>query len=294
MGFAGRLAWYAAIVAAGFAVNADPDEETPKKKRLDIESIYYAQAGLVRDALEGVRRSREGVPEIYFVGFAPDDAEDVFENEVKHVEALFRASLGAEDRTVMLINSRATVDELPLANGPNLAEVLEGVGKKMGPEDLLFLHITTHGSRKHRLSVSFENLGLNDLPAEKVGEIIGGAGLPWRVVVVSACFSGGFIKALKSPRALVMTAANARRPSFGCENGREYTYFGAALYRDNLIDTDFRAAFDRAVPVVRTWEKEQGHKHSKPQIWVGREIARKLPHTWELPGSAPTADPTVP
>lgn len=294
MGFAGRLGWYAAIVVAGFAVNADPDEETPKKKRLDVESIYYAQAGLVKAALEGVRPSRDGVPEIYFVGFAPDDAQDVFENEVKHVETLFRTSLGAEGRTVLLINSRGTVDELPLANGPNLALVLKGVGKKMGSEDLLFLHITTHGSRKHRLSVSFENLGLNDLPAKEVGEIVGGAGLPWRVVVVSACFSGGFIKALKSPRALVITAANARRPSFGCENGREYTYFGAALFRDSLSDTDFRAAFDRAVPLVRTWEKEQGHKHSKPQIWVGREIARKLPHTWKLPGSAPTAGPKVP
>lgn len=291
MGFSGRWGWYFAVVATALAVDAEPDEERPKKQRLDVESIYYAQAGLVKRALAGVQSSREGVPEIYFVGFAPDDAQDVFENEVKHVETLFRTSLGAQGRTVLLINSRSTVDELPLANGPNLADVLEGVGEKMGPEDLLFLHITTHGSRKHRLSVSFENLGLNDLSAENVGEIVGGAGLPWRVVVVSACFSGGFIKALKSPRALVITAANARRPSFGCENGREYTYFGAALFRDSLSDTDFRAAFDRAVPLVRTWEKEQGHKHSKPQIWVGREIARKLPHTWKLTGQDPDRRP---
>ena len=289
MGFAGRLGWYAAIVVAGFAVNADPDEEPPKKKRLDVESIYSAQAGLIEDALDGVRPSREGVPEIYFVGFAPADTEDVFETEVKHVEALFRTTLGAEGRTVLLINSRGTVDELPLANGPNLAEVLERMGEKMGPEDLLFLHITTHGSRKHRLAVSFENLGLKDLAAKKVAEIVNGAGLPWRVVVVSACFSGGFIRPLKSPRTMVITAANSRRTSFGCENGREYTYFGAAFYRDSLIDADFRAAFDQAVPLVRAWEKEQGHKHSKPQIWVGREIARKLPHTWKLPGSAPKA-----
>ena len=127
---------------------------------------------------------------------------------------------------MLLINSRSTVDELPLANGPNLATVLEGMAARMGPEDLLFLHITTHGSRKHRLSVSFENLGPNDLSAEEVGDIVDGAGLPWRVVVVSACFSGGLIKALKSPRAMVISAASAKRTSFGCESGREYTYFG--------------------------------------------------------------------
>ena len=159
---------------------------------------------------------------------------------------------------MLLINSRSTVDELPLANGPNLATVLEGMAARMGREDLLFPHITTHGSRKHRLSVSFENLGLNDLAAEEVGDIVDGAGLPWRVVVVSACFSGGLINALKSPRAMIITAASAKRTSFGCESGREYTYFGAAFYRDSLIDADFRAAFDRAVPLVRGREEGAG------------------------------------
>jgi len=235
-------------------------------------------------ALDRVRFSLDDVAEVYFVGFAPDDAEDVFESEVKHVEALFREQLSADGRTVVLVNSRNTVDELPLANGPNLSAVLEGMAERMGPEDLLFLHVTTHGSRDHELSVSFENLGLNDLSAEEFAEIVDGAALPWRVVVVSACFSGGFIQALKSPRTMVITAASARRTSFGCENGRDYTYFGAAFYRDSLIDADFRAAFDRAVPLVRAWEKEQDYRHSRPRIWVGREIAAKLPHTWNPPG----------
>lgn len=286
MAFTARLVSYIVIVVMGFATGAETDQAVPKKKPLDIESVYYAQHGLLQAALDRVRFSSDGLAEIYFVGFAPDAAEDVFESEVKHVESLFRERLGAQDRTVLLINSRSTVDELPLANGPNLAAVLEGVAARMGPEDLLFLHITTHGSRKHRLSVSFENLGLNDLSAEEVSDIVDGAGLPWRVVVVSACFSGGFIKSLKSPRAMIITAASARRTSFGCENGREYTYFGAAYYRDSLIDADFRAAFDRAVPLVRTREKEKDFKHSRPRIWIGKEIAAKLPHTWNPSGAA--------
>ena len=283
-----RLVFFVAFVVtgfpAGFAMAAEPDEAAPKKEPLDVESIYYAQDGLVQAALDRVRFSTGDLAEIYFVGFAPDDAEDVFESEVKYVEELFRDKLGAEGRTVVLVNSRNTVDELPLANGPNLSAVLEGMAARMGPEDLLFLHVTTHGSRDHELSVSFENLGLNDLPADEFAGIVGGAGLPWRVVVVSACFSGGFIQSLKSPRTMVITAASARRTSFGCENGRDYTYFGAAFYRDSLIDADFHATFDRAVPLVRAREKEQDYRHSKPRIWVGREIAAKLPHTWNPPG----------
>ena len=284
MSFARRWSSYIAIVLTGFAAGAELGEAVPEKKPLDVESVYYAQHGLVRAALDRVRSSTDDNAEIYFVGFAPDAAEDVFESEVKHVEALFREKLGAQGRTVLLVNSRNTIDELPLANGPNLRTVLKGMAARMGPEDLLFLHITSHGSEKHRLSVSFENLGLNDLSAGELGDIVDDAGLPWRVVVVSACFSGGFIKALKSPRAMVITAASARRTSFGCENGREYTYFGAAFFRDSLIDADFRAAFDRAVPLVREREKEQDYKHSRPRIWIGKEIAARLPQAWNPSG----------
>ena len=101
----------------GFATGAEPDEAVPKKKPLDIESVYYAQHGLLQAALDRVRFSSDDLAKIYFVGFAPDAAEDVFESEVKHVEALFRERLGAQGRTVLLINSRSTVDELPLEQG---------------------------------------------------------------------------------------------------------------------------------------------------------------------------------
>ena len=244
---------------------------------LDVESIYYDQPRLVQAALDDVLVSQDGVPETYFVGFASSAKEDVFENEVKHVESLFRERLGAEGRTAVLVNSRNTMDELPLANGPNLESILQGIAGKMGPEDLLFLHMTSHGSKDHKFSVLFESMRLNDLSAKRLGEIVNGAGLPWRVVVVSACFSGGYIEELKSPRAMVITAASADRTSFGCENGREYTYFGAAYYRDSLTDGDYRAAFERAVPLVREREESNGYKHSDPQIWVGEDIVGKLP-----------------
>ncbi len=248
----------------------------PTRPPLDVETIYYDQPRLVQNALADVLVSQDGVPETYFVGFASSAKEDVFENEVKHVESLFREHLGAEGRTAILVNSRNTMHELPLANGPNLESILKGMAGKMGPEDLLFLHMTSHGSKDHRFSVLFESMRLNDLPAKRIGEIVNGAGLPWRVVVVSACFSGGYIEALKSPRAMVITAASADRTSFGCENGREYTYFGEAYYRDSLTDGDYEAAFERAVTLVREREEREGFKHSEPQIWMGEEIVEKL------------------
>ena len=195
---------------------------------------------------------------------------------MKHIETLFRQKLGAAGRTVLLINSHNTVDSVPLANGHNLRRVLAGVADKAGPEDLVFLHLTSHGSSDHELSVRFGRLGLNDIDADTLGEIVAAADLPWRVVVVSACYSGGFIDALQSPEALVMTAARDDRQSFGCEHGREYTYFGEAFYRDSLMDHDFSGAFERAVELVREKEEREDLTPSEPQIWVGEEFAARF------------------
>lgn len=249
--------------------------------QLDIERVYTRQEALVRAALESVRPSEADVEELFFVGFASYAPQDVFENEARHVATLFADQLRARDRAILLVNSHATVDELPLANGRNLAAVLRGVAGKMGPEDVLFLHMTSHGSADHEFAVYFNELNLNDLTAAELGEIVNDAAAPWRVVVVSACYSGGYIDALKAPRAMVITASRADRASFGCEHGREYTYFGEAFYRDSVhqggaANIDFVAAFENARRIVADRERREDRKPSEPQLWIGAEMAAKL------------------
>ena len=272
---AGGAVWGMVAALPAIALFRSPPDGV-RSPPLDIESTYVRQAELVENALAGVRESAPDVEETYFVGFASYARQNVFENEVRHVEALFRERFDADGRMALLINSRETLKELPLANGHNLAAVLRGVAAKMGEEDVLFLHMTSHGSRDHEFSVDFANLRLHDLSAEEIGTIVAEAGLPWRVIVVAACFSGGYIEPLKSPRALVMTASRADRMSFGCEHGREYTYFGEALYRDSVVDGDFVAAFEKARGIVAAREQREEHKPSEPQIWIGEEMARKL------------------
>lgn len=288
------LASLVAVAAAWAAVaglptialfRSPPDRARPPP--LDVERTYTRQDELVRAALDAVRPSMPDVDETFFVGFASYAKQNVFENEVRHVEALFRDLLGADGRVVLLINSRATVRELPLANGHNLAAVLRGVAAKMGPEDVLFLHMTSHGSKDHEFAVDFANLRLNDLSAEEIGAIVADAGLPWRVVVVAACYSGGYVDALKSPRALVITASRADRASFGCKHGREYTYFGEAFYRDSVEGSDFVSAFEKARGIVDERERREEHVPSEPQIWIGEEMARKLGTSRDGGGSDP-------
>ena len=69
--------------------------------------------------------------------------------------------------------------------------------------------------------------------------------------------------------------------SFGCEHGREFTYFGEALYDGNLAsanlaDGDYQGAFREAAATVAVREEKEGLAPSEPQIRIGKNIAAKL------------------
>jgi hypothetical protein len=103
------------------------------------------------------------------------------------------------------------------------------------------------------------------------------SGIRWRVVVVSACYSGGFVDTLKNDETLVITASSADRQSFGCGNASDATYLAQALFADALQNTySFEAAFGRAKGLIEQWEGEKGYTASQPQIYVGNAIRAKL------------------
>ncbi|MBP0661851.1 hypothetical protein J8J07_23315, partial [Mycobacterium tuberculosis] len=77
-------------------------------------------------------------------------------------------------------------------------------------------------------------LALDNVDAKWLRQSLDKSGIKWRVIVVSACYSGSFINGLKSPETLVITASAANKSSFGCSNEAEYTYFGQAFFAESL------------------------------------------------------------
>src|SRR5262249_20718981 len=142
---------------------------------------------------------------------------------------LFRERFDAEGRTVELINNPKTATEVPIASATNLGRVLRHIGGLMNPEeDVLVLYLTTHGSDKHRLAVVNWPLALQDIDPPMLRRMLDESGIKWRVLAISACYSGGFIEPLKSETTLIMTAADAKSTSFGCGTESDFTYFGKA------------------------------------------------------------------
>jgi hypothetical protein len=114
------------------------------------------------------------------------------------------------------------------------------------------------------------------------------AGIGWRVIVVSACYSGSFVDALANERSIVIAAAAPDRMSFGCNDSRQLTYFGEAFYRDALRDgVSMRAAFETARDALQRKERAAGITPSLPRASFGRLIEARLQSAREKSGPTP-------
>lgn len=245
---------------------------------INQEQLYYAQPGRVDAAIRKLAPGRPGVVDVYFVGFGGYGSEDVFMKEVRFAQGVFDRYFDTAGRSVALINNPATLDEVPLATVSNLRQVLSHIGAIMNPEeDIVVLFITTHGSETHELAVQLRSLRLNDIKPADLKAALDAAHIPWRVLMISACYAGGFVEPLQDERTLIATAAAADKQSFGCGNESEFTYFGKAVLAEQLtIERHLPTAFANAADSIKAREAAEGKEASNPHLFVGSAIAPKL------------------
>jgi hypothetical protein len=253
---------------------------------------------MMRDALAELGPRVPGTPNLYLLVFAGDGSEDVFRNEAEYAAQLFARRFGATTHSLVLENNPASLTTRPLASWSNLESALEGLGKAMQPDqDILLLYLTSHGSEDHDLLVDMDPLPLDQLGAGDLAGILSMHPFKWKVVVVNACYSGGFVPPLRGPGTLVLTAARSDRSSFGCGSDSDITYFGKAWLVDALNRTDnFVDAFRQASGEISRWEKRDKLTPSEPQIDIGSGIAEQLA-LWRkgvTPGPALPFKPATP
>jgi Peptidase C13 family len=181
-------------------------------------------------------------------------------------------------RSVSLINDERDLDHAPLATVSGLKYALRGLGAQMNLDrDVLFLSISSHGAEDPAIIVSNSQLPLKDLTDDDLADALRESGIKWRVIIISACYAGGFIERLRDPQTIVITAAAADRTSFGCSNDRDLTYFGEAFYRDALPTShSLREAFDTAKAAIAARERLEHVTPSNPQAYFGAKLEAKL------------------
>jgi hypothetical protein len=254
--------WLASATAPAQDVDADAFWDA-QIARIDVELSRLANA-----ALPG--------PQVYFVGFAGFGEERVFAEEIALAAQLVGARYRTADRSIRLVNDRRDLTAFPLATVPSLQHTLVGLGKILDQDDVLFLALSSHG---YKATLSVSNTGMADttLGADTLASMLRDSGIRWKVIVISACYAGGFIDALADNRTIIITAAAKNRTSFGCSDDRHLTYFGEAFYRDALPDAaNLRAAFDAARREIRKRERQERVTPSQPQAHFGPLMESKL------------------
>lgn len=238
------------------------------------ESVLYAQPRLLEEALAGIEPGRPGVPEIFLLALGGHGGQDVFLREVLSVEALFRERFDTAGHSAILVNNPGTVSERPIASVTALARSLAVMGRRMNrDEDVLVLFMTSHGSPEHRFDLSLWPYRFDELTPERLRELLQAAGIRYQVVVVSACYSGGFVPPLAGNDSLVISAARRDRNSHGCSHEADWTFFGRAFFDEALRKThSFEMAFDEAQRTVAEREAAEGLENSEPQIALGNGI----------------------
>ncbi len=271
------MAFGYAVEQGWLAVPVRDDSDDPAPPTFDAEAVLGKQPELLDRELTQLIAERPNHRDLYLLGFAGYGWQGVFRREVEAVDKLFAKRFDTQGHSLQLVNSSETIDDLPLAGPHNLDAALQKLGEKMNKdEDVLFLFMTSHGG-PGKFTVDMSDMPFHDLTPKALKETLDRSGIKNRVIVLSACYSGSFIKELADDDTLLITAARPDRASFGCADENEWTYFGDALFNHALREAKtFPAAFDTARKLVAEWEKTQGVVPSEPQISIGRRIEATL------------------
>ena len=267
----------------------EPDQQAQDEDVATTESLLYDQPARIAAAVGRVAPAVPGKPHLYFVGFAGVGEQAVFKREARYAQQVFAERFGTAERSVELINDIRDRDSYPLATVSGLDQAVTQVAARMDPdEDVLVLVLTSHGS-EDGLAVSNGSLPLAQLGPADLQEILDDSRIKWRIVIVSACYSGVFLDELKSDTTLVITAADAEHSSFGCDDSRELTWFGEAFLRDSLSKAgSFEDAFKSAAALIRQRETAEHQVHSNPQLSMGPRMREKLALLQSGAAPAPT------
>ncbi len=220
---------------------------------------------------------RKGATDLYTIGVAGWADQDVFVKELDGTLASLTKVLPVDGRVLRLVNGPDTAKGTPLATRENIAAAARAVADVMDKDDdILILFMTSHGTRAG-FGLQLPRRPLVEFAPRELAKILDGAGIRNRVVIVSACYSGTFVPPLANDNTIVITAADARNPSFGCAPGREWTFFGDAFFNRSLRPgADLRSAFNGARLTISEWELAEALPPSNPQAHFGPALVEKL------------------
>lgn len=272
------------------------DNQTARQPRVvNGEQVDLSQAALLDAQISQLSAQVKGKTDIYVIGLAGSASENIFSKELEGGLESLAHVFSIDGHVVRLINHPDTVDSIPVASRQNFAAAVHAVARMMDrDEDVLLLFMTSHGSNDG-ISLWLPGAVRGDLSPASVAKVLDQEHIRNRIVIVSACYSGVFLKPLANDHTVILTAADNNHPSFGCSNEREWTYFGDAFFNHSLRPgVTIEEAFLDAKTAIAQWEVRDGLTPSNPQGHFGPAIMKKLTPLYLTSKNAMNSETSMP
>jgi Peptidase C13 family len=200
---------------------------------------------------------------------AGDDAQPVFDNATRALaERLSAAGVPAANIHRLSASAAEVSSGVEPASARMLLRRIAGLPVRPGDHCLIFL--TSHGEPEG-VWLARSNVALNS--NELADALSQGCRAAPTVVVISACYSGSFVAGkMAKPNRIILTAARADRPSFGCQAHRTYNFFDECLLAALPKSGTWRAVFNATRMCVRQMEKALDERPSEPQAYFGAAV----------------------
>lgn len=200
---------------------------------------------------------------------AADYAQPVFNNAVDAIQQRLMAfGMSAADISVLKADARSRE---AIANRSNV----ETQSKRLtGPASTgCFFFITSHGQPGGGLIVRRPNAVIR--PSQLDQMLDRGCGDRPTVVITSGCFSGLYTedRAMRRPNRIILAAARADLPSFGCGASERYTFYDRCLLESLKRGAPWQVIASSVNACVSQTERRSGDPPSYPQAFFGSKAA---------------------
>ncbi len=214
--------------------------------------------------------ARPAVPRWQAVLVAGDNAQPVFDNAVKAF-ADWLGMHGVPGGDIHRLSASRQLED-PTVAAATEAHILGQVAAlRPQPGQGCLVFITSHGSRGEGVWLAYHQEFLQ--PADLARALSVGCRSAPTVVIVSSCYSGAFVGGpMQAPNRIILSAARADRPSFGCQADRTYTVFDECLLAALERTPSWRAIRAASLGCVQKREKWLGVLPSQPQASFGAAV----------------------
>jgi Peptidase C13 family len=288
----------------GLATGATPAESLasldlgPELQRGRPARAALAERRRLDAALAALPPQRKGVVDAYVVAVALD-SDPVFAREAREAGKVLARRFDAAGRTLVLAGPDGRGPAaVPVGSLASLTLALARVAELMDPnEDVLVLYSTSHGA-PYGITYHDGDEGYGVLTPNRLAALLAELGIRNRLLILSACYSGVFVPAVKSDTTALVTAAASDRTSFGCAADNDWTFFGDAMINHALRKPQpLLQAGVEALNLVARWEVDRHDEPSFPQISIGngvdawlRPLEARMPKEATLPVGRPAAE----